>query len=96
MIWFASWLLLLALALAVVGFSFAILRNLHWSALTFVLIIPIWIALLPILVMLAPVTFRKSRERVRHGGPNQAPWSDGAAGQAIKENSPFVHSTTQA
>lgn len=49
---------LLALALVVVGISFAILRSLHRSILLYVLFIPMWLTVLAVLVKVARATFR--------------------------------------
>ena len=49
---------LFALALIVVGISFAILQSLHRSILLYVLFIPIWVTVLAVLVKVARVTFR--------------------------------------
>jgi len=55
--------LLLALAVVVVGISFAIMRNLHQPLLVYVIVMPIWVTLLVILVMVARVTFKKGQKR---------------------------------
>ena len=55
------YLVLLCLAVVVVGISLAILRYLHWSAFSYVIIIPIWVTILAVLVMVAKVTFKGSR-----------------------------------
>jgi len=54
---------LLALAVVVVGISFAIMRNLHQPLLVYVIVMPIWVTLLVILVMVARVTFKKGQKR---------------------------------
>jgi O-antigen/teichoic acid export membrane protein len=50
--------LLLALAVVVVGISFALMRNLHQPLLVYVIVMPIWVTLLVILAMVARLTFR--------------------------------------
>ena len=54
---FFSFLALLALALVVGGVSFAILRSQHRLILLYVLFIPIWVTVLPVLVKVAWATF---------------------------------------
>jgi O-antigen/teichoic acid export membrane protein len=53
--------LLLALAVVVVGISFALMQNLHQPILAYVIVMPIWVTLLVILAMVARVTFRGRR-----------------------------------
>jgi hypothetical protein len=57
-------LVLFALAAVVVGISLAVLRYLHWSVLSYVLIVPIWIAVFVVLVMVARVTFKRSHNQI--------------------------------
>jgi hypothetical protein len=54
---FLLYLALLGLALVVVGISLAIVRSLHSPILLYVLFIPMWVAVLAILVAVAKVTF---------------------------------------
>ena len=58
---FLLFFVLLALALTVIGISFAILRSLHRSILLYVLFIPIWLTMLAVLVKVAWATFRGSQ-----------------------------------
>jgi hypothetical protein len=51
-----------ALALVVVGISFAILRSLHRSILLYVLFIPIWVTVLAVLVRVAWVTLTGAQD----------------------------------
>ena len=60
---FALFSLLLALAVVVVGISFALIRNIHQPLLVYVIVMPIWVTLLVILVMVARVTFKKGQTR---------------------------------
>jgi cytochrome c oxidase subunit IV len=55
--------LLLALAVVVVGISFALLRNLQQPLLVYVIVMPILVTLLVILVMVGRVTFKKGQKR---------------------------------
>ena len=55
--------LLLALAVVVVGISFALMRNLHQPLLVYVIVMPIWATLLAILAMVGRVTFKKGQMR---------------------------------
>jgi len=56
-----SYLFLICLAVVVFGISLAIVRILHWPALSYVVIAPIWITVLIVLVMVARVTFNRGR-----------------------------------
>lgn len=52
---------LIALALVVVGISFAILRSLHRLPLLYVLFIPMWVTVFAVLVKVAWATLRGSQ-----------------------------------
>jgi hypothetical protein len=52
---------LLALAVLVGGISREILQYLHSSVLACVVIVPVWITVVTVLVMVARVTFKRSR-----------------------------------
>jgi hypothetical protein len=54
---------LLALAVVVVGISFALMRNLHQPLLVYVIVMPVWMTVLVILVMVGRVTFKKGQKR---------------------------------
>ena len=58
------YLVLLGSAVVVFGISLAILWTLHWSVLSCVVIVPVWISLLTLLVMVARVTFKRSDNQV--------------------------------
>ena len=59
---FFSFLALLALALVVVGVSFAILRSQHRLILLYVLFIPIWVTVLAVLVKVGWAVLRGSQD----------------------------------
>jgi hypothetical protein len=55
--------LLLALAVVVVGITFALMRNLHQPLLASVIVMPVLVTLLVILVMVGRVAFKKGQMR---------------------------------
>jgi CHASE2 domain-containing sensor protein len=56
------YLVLLGLAVVVVGISFAVLRYLHWSMLSWVVVVPIWITVLAVMIMVWRVMPKMSRK----------------------------------
>jgi heme/copper-type cytochrome/quinol oxidase subunit 2 len=58
----ALYLVLLAVALAVVGISLALMRKLHSLTLSYILIAPIWFTVLAVLGIVARAAFRGSQE----------------------------------
>jgi len=63
---FILYLALIGLALVVVAISFVILRTLHWSVLSYLVIVPTWITVLTVLAMVARGTFRGSKSGSIH------------------------------
>ncbi len=58
----APFLILLALAVAVVGISLALMRALHSLTVSYILIAPIWFTVLAVLVMVGRAAFRGGHE----------------------------------
>ena len=59
------YLLLLSLAVIVVGISLVILRYFHRSVLSWVVVVPIWIAVFAVLIMVGRVTFDMTQRRMK-------------------------------
>jgi hypothetical protein len=53
------------LAVIVVGISLVILRYFHRSVLSWVVVVPIWIAVFAVLIMVGRVTFDMTQRRMK-------------------------------
>jgi hypothetical protein len=70
---FALFMALLVVAVAVFGFSFALMRTLHSLTLSYILIAPIWFTVLAVLVMVARAALRGRQEHQPESHKGMAP-----------------------